>query len=86
MRLTIHSHFTGASWAGEIPDPASEDAPLEYVFRQFNRVVQEDADRLESWGYNLPSLSVGDHVELDGTMYVCAPLGWREITETEDQP
>jgi hypothetical protein len=93
MKLTIWSHFEGQTWEGEIPDgEASEplfggtittdrDAVLEYVFRLFNRVQQEDVERLDALGYELPSLSTGDRVTLpDGSVWHCASIGWEQVT------
>lgn len=64
-KITIKSGW-GGEWSGEVPFSPNQDseALLEQIFRYFNRVDQEDCDRLESIGYTLPSLSVGDEVTL----------------------
>jgi hypothetical protein len=60
-------------WEGtvELPAASEGEAALDQIFRLFNRVSQEDADRLERWGYFLPSLSVGDIVGIkrDGEIF-----------------
>lgn len=63
--LTIRSIYTHAAWNGnvELGDGTSEQK-LERAFRLFNRVDDADGERLESWGYRLPSMSVGDCVSL----------------------
>lgn len=60
------------TWEGIVPMPenvVTDEEICEAVFRLFNRVDQADADRLEEWGYRLPSLSVGDIVGIDRGPY-----------------
>lgn len=51
---------------------------LEWIFRQFNRV--NDAEFISYLGISVPSLSVGDSVEIDGRKYECAGVGWQRIS------
>ena len=79
MHLAIWSHWRDQYWEGTIPDPQDPTvgAALEHVFRFFNRVEDGDHDRMLEVGYDLPSLSVGDHVELFGSgRWEVAPTGW----------
>lgn len=52
---------------------------LEITFRLFNRVTQEDVDRLNAIGYHGHSLSRSDIVEVDGVKYYCDSFGWEKI-------
>jgi hypothetical protein len=78
LDIIITSHWEGGRWSGtiELPDDAR---PLEYIFRFFNRIEDGDADRLDAIGYRLPSLSVGDVVEIAGERWRCAMLGWERL-------
>lgn len=68
------------TWEGEVAlEKERIEDRLEEVFRLFNRVHDADADRLEEWGYKLPSLSVGDIVRLEGRTFRVAPAGYEEI-------
>ena len=69
--------FTVSSWEGEF------EGDLEDVFEAFNVVTKGDVIRLQSIGYELPSLSVGDIVTLDGVDNLCCPVGWKEIGPDE---
>lgn len=76
--IEITSGFTGESFACELD--LGEGAPqqkLEVAFRFFNRVTDEDVERLERIGYTLPSMSAGDRVVLNGEAWVCAGVGFR---------
>lgn len=85
MHITIFSTMSGKQWKGEVepqwiiaPDAESE---MERIFCLFNRVEQEDCERLESIGYELPSLSSGDFVEdYNGQWWLCANVGWVKVT------
>jgi hypothetical protein len=88
MRLKIYSHFKDQVWEGEVPeldsieeyDEVERDAVInERVFRLFNRVDDEDNERLEAWGYRLPSLSVGDVIEYDGQAWKVDDFGFQRI-------
>lgn len=81
LRVTVHAlAFAGGQmWTGEIPDPPHDAPALEYVFRQFNRVDADDEARLARWGYELPSLSVGDEVELRDERWRCMTIGWQRV-------
>lgn len=50
---------------------------LDYVFRQCNHVNGQE------WihGKKLRSLSVGDMVEINGSLYVCCSIGWQRLRE-----
>jgi hypothetical protein len=89
MRVTIVSGFTGQAWSDERPD---DDRPDEDIlegrdgglWREFNRVVDEDGPRLERLGFRQPSLSVGDLVilhddERGGRAYRVAGVGFTPI-------
>lgn len=52
---------------------------LELVYRMFNRVTEEDTQRLHFIGYKGRSISTSDIVEVDGTKYYCDTTGWKEI-------
>lgn len=59
-------------------------ADPEGVFRAFNRVDATDARRLESWGYRLPSLSVGDLIVLGTDTYRVDPVGFTKISKNAE--
>lgn len=52
---------------------------LDDIFRQFNRVTEEDVERLDKMGFKGHSLSVSDVVKADGQMFYCDSWGWKEI-------
>jgi allophanate hydrolase subunit 1 len=81
LNVKIESHWRGGqAWSGEIPDPPEDADVLSYVWRFFNRVDDDDGARLEAIGYDLPSLSVDDVVELDGNLrFRVAMLGFVPI-------
>lgn len=78
--------FPATSWEGSVDLDLSNgpEAALEQVFRQFNRVTDEDVSRLTRIGYNLPSLSTGDLVTLDGRRWRVAPVGFREVVTADE--
>lgn len=91
--ITIVSTMTGKTWEGELPHNVALDVAaghtareagatcgLESIFRLFNRVNFEDTQRLEQMGYELPSLSGGDFVQVDGQWWLCASSGWKRVT------
>lgn len=51
---------------------------LDWIFRQFNRGRGDD-ELIDILQLNVPSLSVGDTVEIDGRIHRCEFVGWREI-------
>jgi hypothetical protein len=56
------------------------EVPLtEAAFRFFNRVERADERRLLDIGYDLPSLSVGDLLTLDGETWEVAPMGFTKV-------
>lgn len=93
--LTIISFFAAASgnneptWRGnvniELPDDLPRNERVAYIneqiFRMFNRVDDEDAVMLETVGYDLPSLSVGDMIIWGGKGYEVASIGFRDLIE-----
>jgi hypothetical protein len=85
VRVVIESHWRGERWEGDIPD-AKSATPLEHVFRYFNRVDDDDHERLLAIGYRLPSLSVGDVVVVDGKRWRCASVGWEPADEPSGDP
>jgi hypothetical protein len=88
MKLSIWTHWEGRSWSGEIPDAptARTETMLEYAFRWFNRVDEGDHERMAAVGYDLPSLSAGDVVTLDGERWLCAPTGWERLSVSDPLP
>jgi|SRR5262245_7606648 len=80
MQVTIWSHFKNESWTGEIEHSSKSE-----IFRLFNVVDDEDALRLKSWNYNLPSLSMGDTVTVHGKTWLVAMGGWIELTDFENE-
>ena len=52
---------------------------LEDLFCAFNK--WEDKEGLPIAVSGMFSMSVGDVVELDGKFYICAPIGFNDITE-----
>jgi hypothetical protein len=77
----------GPEWSGDVdltmdlggmPNHAQ---PLEAIFRFFNRVTEDDGPRLESMGYFLPSLSVGDVVTMEGTHYLVCGSGFKAVSQ-----
>jgi hypothetical protein len=75
--IIIESHWRDERWEGDVDVPGEN--PLEAIFRLFNRVDDGDHERMAAIGYTLPSLSVNDHVTIDGQRWRCAPAGW-ELT------
>jgi hypothetical protein len=71
------------TWEGDIPLPEGRSR-LEAIFRFFNRVDDADVGRLDSLGYFLPSLSVGDQVALDGRTYEVEGVGFTEVTGPDE--
>ena len=51
-----------------------------FLFRYFNRVDDDDHDKLEAIGYRLPSLSVGDVLYWDCKAYRVAGIGFEHLT------
>lgn len=88
----------GTTWQGEIPDElfgnSTTQRSFEVVYRLLNRVDESDVKRLEDWGYNLPSLSVGDYVTIyyttkettrpKGITKQVANIGFNDITGNHD--
>jgi hypothetical protein len=85
----------GTTWKGEIPNEifarcSSNDGMLDLIFRLLNRVDEGDHERMLGWGYELPSLSVGDYVTLhlnsasgagvEPVTFVVASLGFKQVT------
>lgn len=58
--------YNSTTWQGwvDLPENETDAEQLERIFRLFNRVTEEDVERLAAQGYELPSLSVGDQVTL----------------------
>lgn len=66
--------------SGDISGKQNEEL-LEIIFRRFNRVTQDDVDRLEFIGFKGRSLSTSDVVKIDNEYYYCDDCGWRNVTE-----
>jgi hypothetical protein len=78
LHVVVESHWHDERWEGEIPAPPQGSttlATLEYLFRYFNRVDEEDGPRLSAIGYTLPSLSV----DVFDKRWRCANTGWELI-------
>jgi hypothetical protein len=69
--VDIDSHIT------VLDGPVTDEWRLDYLLRFFNRVDFEDTQRLEQIGYDLPSMSMGDEVEMDGVNWICSMAGWK---------
>jgi hypothetical protein len=100
-RIAIDSHMARLqpgrphTWVGSIPlelptqfDGSGDalDERFEEVFRFFNRVDEADCDRLDALGYHLPSLSVGDRVQVcwpgcEPRAFRVAGVGFEHIEE-----
>lgn len=59
---------------GDVPE-----MDLEGIFRFFNRVTEDDGERLERLGYLMPSLSVDDLVTMNGETFRVAPVGFEQV-------
>jgi hypothetical protein len=79
MRITIWTHWEGKQWTGDAPISRfqSTEEKLDAIFRFFNRVHEADHQRMAEVGYLLPSLSVGDRIELADGWYEVASLGFQ---------
>ncbi len=75
-KIQIKSVFTGERWQGELELPEDDQEALTRISRLFSRVNEEDITRLEEIGYRLPSISVGDRVDLDNERYWANDVGW----------
>jgi hypothetical protein len=65
------------TWEGEVPQMGPEE-----IFRFFNRVDKPDSDRLAGLGYELPSMSVGDIITIDGMLqYRVDPVGFTRVSQ-----
>src|SRR5215472_5429647 len=93
MKVKITSHFPDEEgnardpWEGDVPndllDRSSNYAVNNSLFRLFNRVEWEDGERLEEWGYRLPSLSMGDRIEHSGLVWVIEGTGYSLVSSTK---
>lgn len=63
-------------YSGEIEEDDVFEALLELLFTVFNTMKPEN--------FKGHSLSAGDIVELDGTMWYCDSFGWKQL-ETQKQ-
>lgn len=80
--ISLWSHFSEQVWTGEVGLPeAPVERQLEFIFRKFNCVDEEDAAFMERVGYDMPSLSIGDLVEFDGKTWAVANFGFLEIVQ-----
>lgn len=50
---------------------------LAWLWRQFNRI--DETELISVMRMAMPSLSVGDTVNIDGSRYLCEPLGWTTL-------
>jgi hypothetical protein len=70
--------------AHPINDGITEQEVNEFLFRYFNRVDEEDGDRLAEIGFELPSLSVGDLIHWASTTWRVAGMGFEKITGSDE--
>lgn len=84
-RIEIISAFTHDRWQGIVDLGEGEnDRKLERAFRMFNRISDEDAERLEDIDFNQPSMSAGDRVILNGDAFECEAIGFSPDERGED--
>lgn len=67
--------FEFPSWGLE---KASHDKILAHVYRECNHV--DDSEWIA--GKTLRSMSVGDEVAIDGSVYLCEVVGWKKLENT----
>jgi hypothetical protein len=84
----------GLCWHGLVPieyatprdgspvEASNADAVNEALFRTFNRVTDEDTERLEALEYRLPSLSPGDLITWEKHAYRVLALGFERLEPT----
>lgn len=68
-----------------VGDKDREQALLEWLFRQLNRV--DGSELISILGLHMPSLSVGDLVHVEDctgaqALYLCDSVGWKRVVET----
>lgn len=95
MNAALAGWSSGTTWRGNVDDSyflgcTTVDQTLERLWRLFNVVEHDDRPRLLSWGYKLPSLSVGDYVtvpnpgEEDATVtFQAASVGFRPVSHED---
>jgi hypothetical protein len=66
------------------PPRMTHEAINEALFRYFNRVDDEDSERLHQIGFELPSLSVGDLIHWGSVTYRVAGSGFEKITDSSE--
>ena len=81
-------------WHGdvELPEGAhlrpreewSDEAINEYLFRYFNRVDEEDGDRLKDADFELPSMSVGDLLHWGSKTWRVSGTGFELLTGSDE--
>jgi hypothetical protein len=81
-------------WHGDVELPEGEglrpreewpdEAICEYLFRYFNRVEEEDSDRLNDADFRLPSLSVGDLIHWGKKTWRVDGSGFELLTGSDD--
>lgn len=88
MHVKIWSHFRDETWEGDvnITPGRTQTKMLEHIFRYFNRVDENDGQRLERVGYNLPSLSVDDTVTVEGMTWRVAVTGFESVPPKGNVP
>lgn len=82
MHVVIHSGITDEKWEGEVPIEPNRHPIFtnEELFRFFNRVDEDDTERLQALGYRLPSLSVGDTIVWNDRAWQVTDIGFMEVT------
>lgn len=88
MELSIFSSMAAAAgkqdcfWSGEltVDETMGEGELNERIFRAFNRVDEKDVAYLESVGFELPSLSVGDVVIHSGSAWRVDSTGFEKLS------
>lgn len=96
INAALFGGYPSIVWQGDIepedlgltePPPLEGHPPGEVnegLFRFFNRVQEEDVERLRDLSFELPSLSVGDLVHWSERTFRVAGTGFEQITGSDD--
>lgn len=72
--VTIEITHTPDTPALEVKD---EEALLDWLFRQLNRV--DDHELVSLFGLPVPSLSVDDEIQIDDHVFLVLPVGFQRL-------
>jgi hypothetical protein len=88
MKVKITSSFTNESYECEWTTLTDLDdrALLNRVYDTFQRVTSGDHDRLAKIGYELPSISAGDRIEIDGKAWRVDAMGFSPDDRDPNEP